>query len=260
MKKSIDGFKWVSVSITVVSLVTVFWVWPAWNAGSQTWRWGNNESSVVSTMFRNASPPAGQNAPFKFEGSFEGDFVANEPANQMLTFGLDPWQYHIEWYQDPMIPFMGSMMDMVSFSLTIGKWSGGMSMGGMSMMLYAPFFSAMGTGTPGSMTNPFVAMGNALPLTGMSNLVFKPGEILGAMVMFMALDSSMMLINLPLVVPLANTCFITSPLSDPGYPGILGAGQFSVPTLSQWGMLALAILLPLLYPFVIKRRIRIGRS
>ena len=253
MKKTIDGLKWVSVSITVASLVMVFWVWPAWNAGSQTWYLGNNESSVVSTMFRNAYPPAGQNAPFKFEGSFEGRFRANEPANQMLTFGFDPWQYQIEWYLDPMGGFMGSGMEMVMYSLTIGRWSG---MGMMSM--YSPFFSAMGSGGLGSMSSPYVARGDALPVTGMmSNLVFMPGDILGAMVMIMTLDSSMMLANIPLIAPLANTWLITSPLSDPGYPGISGV---SVPTLSQWGMLVLAILLPLLYPFVIKRRVRIGRS
>jgi hypothetical protein len=255
MKKTVDWFKWVSVSITVASLVTVFWVWPAWNAGSQTWYWGNNESSPVNTMFRNAYPPAGQNAPFKFEGSFDGAFRANEPANMMLTFGPDAWQYQIEWYLDPMGGFMGSGMEMVMYSLTIGRWRG------MTMMTYAPFFSAMGSGSLGSMARPFVAMGNALPMTGMmGNLDFMAGDFLGGMVMFMTFDSSMMLANIPMVVPLANTCFITSPLSDPGYPGILGLGQFSVPTLSQWGILVLAILLPLLYPFVIKRRIRIGRS
>ena len=98
----------------------------------------------------------------------------------------------------------------------------------------------------------------ALPVTGMmSNLVFMPGDILGAMVMIMTLDSSMMLANIPMIAPLVNTWLITSPLSDPGYPGF---GGVSIPTLSQWGMLVLAILLPLLYPFVIKRRIRIGRS
>ena len=96
-------------------------------------------------------------------------------------------------------------------------------------------------------------MGYALPITGMmSNLVFMPGDMLGAMVMFMTSPGSY-----NLTVPLANTCFITSPLSDPGYPGV---GGVSIPTLSQWGMLVLAILLPLLYTFVIRRRIRMGRS
>ena len=101
MKKTIDGLKWVSVSITVASLVTVFWVWPAWNSGSQTWYLGNNQDSM-NTMYRNTHPPSGHNAPFEFTGSFMGAFMANEPANQMLTFGFDPpWQYQIEWYLDP---------------------------------------------------------------------------------------------------------------------------------------------------------------
>jgi hypothetical protein len=176
-----------------------------------------------------------------------GSFMANEPANQMLTFGPDPWQYHIEWYRTPMMmdgAAPAAMDDMVSFSLTIGRWSG---MG--RMMTYVPFFSVMGSGAlGGSMEKPIVAMGSLLPMT-MDNLVFMPGDILGAMVMFMT--------SSPLTVPLANSSFITSPLSDPGYPGV---GGVSVPTLSQWGTLVLAILLPLLYPFVIRGRIRLGRS
>jgi hypothetical protein len=135
---------------------------------------------------------------------------------------------------------------MVMFSLTIGRYSGT----GM-MMKYVPFFSAMGSGDQGSMVNPFVAMGSALPIT-MDNLVLMPFvDRLGTMVMFTTSPS------FNLTVPLANTCFITSPVSDPGYPGV---GGVSVPTLSQWGVLVLAILLPFLYTFVIRRRIRMGCS
>ena len=98
------------------------------------------------------------------------------------------------------------------------------------------------------MEKPIVAMGMLSPIK-MDNFVFMPGDVLGAMVMFMT--------SFPLTVPLANTCFITSPLSDPGYPG---GSWVSVPTLSQWGTLVLAILLPLFYPFVIRGRFRMGRS
>jgi hypothetical protein len=253
MRKTVDvdGIKWLSVSITVVVLVTVFWVWPAWNSGSQTWYWGNNQDSI-NTMYRNTHPPSGHNADFQFGGSptewFTESFMANEPANQMITFvhdTNDPWQYHIEWYNTPMMvdsPLAGAEMDMVSFILTIGRYRG------MGMMRLEPFFSAMGSGAlGGSMGKPIVAMGSFLPMT-MDNFAFMPGDVLGAMVMFMS--------SFPLTVPLANTCFITSPLSDPGYPG----GGVSVPTLSQWGVLVLAVLLPFLYTFVIRRRIRIGRS
>jgi len=244
MRKTVDGFKWLSVSLTVTCLVTVFWVWPAWNSGSQNWYWGNNNASM-NTMYRNTHPPSGHNAPFEFIGSFMGAFMANETANQMLTFGPDAWHYQIEWYRTPMT--MEGMMDMVSFSLTIGRWSS------MGMMDYVAFFSAMGSGLPpGSMDQPFVATGEASPIKGMmGDLVFMPGDMLRAMVMFMTSP------DLSLTVPLANTCFITSPLSDPGYPGV---GGVSVPTLSQWGALVLAILLPFLYTFVIRRRIRMGRS
>ncbi len=241
MRETVDGFKWILVSITVASLVIVFWVWPAWNSGSQNWYWGNNLASI-NTMYRNAHPPSGHNAPFQFEGNFSASFMANEAANQMLNFGSNPWQYQIEWYLNPMI--MPSGDEMVSFSLTIGKWSG-MGM----MMMYAPYFSAMGSGAAGSMSSPFVVKGEALPIM-MSNLVFMSGDMLGAMAMFMTSPGSF-----PMIISLANTCLITSPLSDPGYPGLSGV---SVPTLSQWGTLVLAILLPLLYPFVIKRRVRIG--
>jgi hypothetical protein len=245
MKKTINGLKWVSVSITVASLVMVFWVWPAWNAGSQTWYLGNNQDSM-NTMYRNTPPPSGHNAPFEFTGSFMGAFMANEAANQMLTFGSDPWQYQIEWYLDPMRTIMGSGAEMVMYSLTIGRWSGT----GM-MRMYSAFFSAMGSGPLGSMSSPYIAKGDALPIT-MANFSFMPPyDVLGAMVMIMTSPS-----DLPIIAPLVNTWLITSPLSDPGYPGV----GVSVPTLSQWGMLVLAILLPLLYPFVIRRRIRIGRS
>jgi len=250
MRKTVDGFKWLSVSITVASLVVVFWVWPAWNAGPQSWYWGNDEGSI-NTMYRNAGPPPGHNAPFQFEGSptewFTKFFTANEAANQMLTFGPDPWQYHIEWYLNTMMGFMPMGTEMVMFSLAIGRWSGM----GAGMML-VPYFSAMGSGDAGSMSSPFVAMGQALPIPGIiGNLALMQGEMLGARVMFMTSPS------FPLTVYLANSCSITSGLSDPGYPGV---GGVSVPTLSQWGTLALAILLPMLYPFVIKRRIRIGHS
>ena len=253
MRKTVDGIKWLSVSITVAVLVTVFWVWPAWNSGSQKWYWGNNENSI-NTMYRNTHPPSGHSAPFQFEGSFTRGFMANEAANQMLTFVFDPnnlWQYHIEWYRTPMT--MEGMMDMVTFMLTIGRYNSMSMMDVMGMMDYVAFFSAMGSGLPpGSMDQPVVWTGEASPIKGMmGNLVFMPGDILGAMVMFMTSP------GLSLTVPLANTCFITSPLSDPGYPG---GSWVSVPTLSQWGTLALAILLPFLYTFVIRRRIRIGRS
>lgn len=238
MRKTVDGLKWLSVSITVASLVMVFWVWPAWNAGPQTWYLGNNQDSI-NTMYRNAYPPSGHNAPFQFTGSFMGAFMANEAANQMLNFGSDTWHYQIEWYLDP--TFMPMGQEMVSFSLTIGRWSG------MNMM-YVPYFSAMGMGSPGSMDSPYVAKGEASPIMG--NFVFMSRDILGAMVMLMTSPSS-----IPIIAPLVNTWLITSSLSDPGYPGWV-----SVPTLSQWGALVLAILLPLLYPFVIRRRIRIGRS
>jgi len=201
----------------------------------------------MNTMYRNAHPPSGQNEPFEFFGSFMGAFMANEPANQMLNFGSDSWKYQIEWYRTPMMGMMGSEMDMVSFSLTIGRWS---SMG-MMMMVYVPFFSAMGLGLPGSFDSRTRVEGFATPIPGMSNFAFMPGDVLSAMVMFMTSPTSF-----NLTVPLANSCLITSPVSDPGYP-FSGVG---VPTLSQWGALVLAILLPFLYTFVIRRRIRMGRS
>jgi hypothetical protein len=249
MRKTVDGIKWLSVSITVAVLVTVFWVWPAWNSGAQIWYWGNNQDSI-NTMYRNTHPPSGHSADFQFEGSptewFTESFMANEAANQMLTFvhdPEDPWQYHIEWYSSMMTDATGADGEMVSFTLTIGKY------GRMGMMMLEPFFSVMGKGLPlGSMDQPFVAMGSLSPMT-MDNFVFMPGDVFGARVMIMTLS--------PLTMSVANSCFITSPVSDPGYPGV---GGVSVPTLSQWGVLVLAILLPFLYTFVIRRRIRMGCS
>ena len=98
------------------------------------------------------------------------------------------------------------------------------------------------------MNNPFSAMGDLTPIAGKGNLVLMPFDVLGGMVMVMT--------SSPLAFSLANSCYFTSPVTDPGYPG----GGVSVPTLSQWGVLVLAILLPFLYTFVIRRRIRIGRS
>ncbi len=247
MKKTLDGFKWLSISITVVLLVTVFWVWPAWNWGSQTWFWGHNEGPT-NTMYRNVHPPSGSNAPFQFEGDFSASFAANEAATQMLDFGTQPWQYQIEWHLTSMMMMtVGAdmmTMDPVNFTLTIGKWTG------MSMMRYIEFFSAMGSGGLGSMTEPTIVTGMVSPIPGVGSLMFMPGDVLGAMVMLFS--------PAPLTISLANTCFITSPFSDPGYPSGLG-GRPSVPTLSQWGMLVLAILLLVLYFFIVKRRIRVGR-
>jgi hypothetical protein len=243
MRKTVEGIKWLSISITVALLVTVFWVWPAWNSGSQTWYWAS-DAGGINPMYRNFNPHSANiefdllsNTPMSFS------FKANEAALHMLDFGFDHWQYNIEWYLTPM--HMSTGMEMVNYTLTIGKWSG-MTMG---MMTFIPFFGAMGSGGVGSMAKPFVATGQAMAMT-MDRFVFMPLDRLGAMFMVMSMD------NLSLTLSLANTCFITSPLSDPGYPG----AAVGAPTLSQWGVLALAILLASFSTFVIKRRIRPGRS
>jgi hypothetical protein len=250
MRKAVDKLKWLSVSVTVASLVMVFWVWPAWNSGSQTWYWGNNQDSP-NTMYRNAYPPSGHNEPFKLpSGDSTLSFMANERAAQMLNFGKESWQYQIEWYPTPMM--MESTltgMDPVSFNLTIGRWRG------MGTMMYVPYFSAMGSGA-----STGKATGGVSHISEMGNLMFMRGDILGAMVMFMTPFPLTVLLAAPSAGPLAdpepNGSFITSPLSDPGYPGA-GAG---VPTLSQWGALVLAILLCFLYFSVIRRRVKVGNS
>jgi hypothetical protein len=251
MREATDKLKWLSVSITVASLVMVFWVWPAWNSGSQTWYCGNNQD-LINTMYRNKHPQSPYDEPFEFSGSFMGAFMANESANKMLNFGMVPWQYQIEWYRTPMTPMTMEMTPMgetetVMFSLTIGKWSG-MGM----MMMYVPFFSAMGQGAPGSMDQPGGAMGRASPIEGMiGDLVFMRGDFLGFMLMLMTSPNSF-----DVIVPVAKTVFITYPLSEPDYPGV-GPG---VPTLSQWGALVLAILLLFLYFLVTRRRVETGMS
>jgi hypothetical protein len=128
MRKTVDLVKWVSVSITVTCLVTVFWVWPAWNSGPQTWYWGNTPGLPSNIMFRNAHPPSGSNSPIQvvlLDTQFKSlSFMADEPAFRLLTFGPEPWQYQIEWYGPSLMGMGGAPMDMVNFTLTIGRWRG----------------------------------------------------------------------------------------------------------------------------------------
>jgi hypothetical protein len=242
MKKAVDKLKWFSVSVTVAALVMVFWVWPAWDRGSQTWYWGNNPQDSINIMYRNHYPPSEYSGSFEFDGRFDGAFMANEAAAQMLTFRPDSWQYQIEWYGTSMMTVMDPV---VSFTLTIGKWSG---MG--AMMTLVPYFSAMGD-VPSPLGHLITKTGNAMFSSMMGNLMFMHGEFLGATLMLMTSPSSF-----HVVVPVAKTCYITSPLSDPGYPG----GGLSVPTLSQWGTLVMAILVSFLYFVVIRRRVKKGSS
>jgi hypothetical protein len=221
----------------------VFWVWPAWNSWSQTWYWAS-DACGINPMYRNVNPHSANIEFDLLNGTpMSFSFMANEAVRQMLDFGFDAWQYNIEWYLSPMQ--MATGMEMVNYSLTIGKWSG------MNMMMrtYVPFFTAMGSGGVGSMAAPFIATGRAMAMT-MDRFVFMPLDSLGAMFMVMSMD------NLNLTLSLANTCFITSPLSDPGYPG----AAVGAPTLSQWGVLVLAILLTSVATLFMNRRIRLGRS
>jgi len=56
-------------------------------------------------------------------------------------------------------------------------------------------------------------------------------------------------------VTFGNSCYLTSPLFDPPWPGQSQA----VPTVSEWGMLILALFLAGISVLVIRRRLKIGR-
>jgi len=105
---------------------------------------------------------------------------------------------------------------------------------------------------PGSMTNPVIISGSTM--SSCTPLLFDRDDVLGAR--FSASRSmSSGEFNGEFNVVLNKTCYITSPLSDPGYPG--AAAQ--VPTLSQWGMLLFAVIIAVLSVFVIRRRVRMSR-
>ena len=222
MKKLLNNIKWLSSAFIVIALLTVFWVWPAWNSGSQKWYWGN-EGDTQSQMYRNRHAPSGHDDPFEFVGDFSQSFLADEAANQMLIFDDSPWQSHIEWYESGMTGMDRADMGNLEYFLSIGVWSS------MTMM-WSTYFEAMGLSMgPGSPEAPVVIEGSAMTMS-MTQMPFFPGDKLSAMVRFMNYTGG------KITVPLAQSCYITSPLSDPGYPGWL-----PVPTLSQWGVLALAV-------------------
>ncbi|MCJ7684108.1 MAG: hypothetical protein MUO68_07405, partial [Desulfobacteraceae bacterium] len=133
---AINKIKWFVVSVSALSLLMVFWVWPAWNSGSQSWYLGNDSDST-STMYRNQHPPDGHNDDFVFRGSLTQSFMANEAAMTMLNFGTAGWDYHIEWYRTMAMmaaPAAVSMGDL-SYDVSIGRWRNSM---------FDPFFTAMG--------------------------------------------------------------------------------------------------------------------
>ena len=114
MRKTVEGFKWLSISITVAILVTVFWVWPAWNSGSQTWYWAS-DAGGVNPMYRNVNPHSANIEFFLSSATPQSfSFRATEGAMYMLDFGFDEWQYNIEWYLSPM--HMATGMEMVNYS------------------------------------------------------------------------------------------------------------------------------------------------
>jgi len=57
-------------------------------------------------------------------------------------------------------------------------------------------------------------------------------------------------------VTFGNSCYLTSPLFDPPWPGQTSE---AVPTVSEWGMLILALFLAGISVLVIRRRLKIGR-
>jgi len=254
MRMAINKFKWFAVSVSALSLLMVFWVWPAWNSGSQRWYLGNDNDSgapgsiPTNTMFRNQPPLPPHNADFVFPMSFSSSFMANEAAMTMLNFGTDPWQVHIEWYPTPTVMMgapPGDTMGSLGYELEIGRWSMSMSM----MSMFMPFFTEKGLsmGTA-SMENPIqIAVTTMMSSTPFS---FEKGDVLALM-----LSLTNMMTDTDVHVFLKNTSYITSPLSDPGYPGAVA----QIPTLSQWGMLLFAVILAVLSVSVIRRRVRVSR-
>ena len=249
MRMAINKFKWFAVSVSALSLLMVFWVWPAWNSGSQRWYLGNDNDSgapgsiPTNTMFRNQPPLPPHNADFVFPMSFSSSFMANEAAMTMLNFGTDPWQYHIEWYRTMAMmaaPAAVSNGDL-SYDLSIGRWKNSM---------FQEFFTVMGSSVgPGTMENPVVISGSTM--SSMRSLSFERGDVLALM-----LSLTNMMTDTEVHVALNNTCYITSPLSDPGYPDAVA----QIPTLSQWGMLLFAVILAVLSVSVIRRRVRVSRD
>jgi hypothetical protein len=239
MRMAINKIKWFAVSVSALSLLMVFWVWPAWNGGSQSWYLANDGNIDTSPMYRNQHPPPGLDD-FVFATSFDHRFTANEAATMMLNFGTDPWQFHIEWWRETGMDTSGFITDNLNWELTIGRLKGMTSM-------FESFFTAMGSSPgPGSMEDPVVISGSTMSLG--RSLYFEMGDMLAAM---LTLSSMTMGGNFHVV--LKNTCYITSPLSDPGYPG-----EVPIPTLSQWGMLLFAALIAVFSLFVMRRRVRMG--
>jgi len=252
MRTSINKIKWLTVSVSTLSLVMVFWVWPAWNSGSQRWYFGNDSDSGVlgtiststtSTMYRNQHPPSGHNSDFVFLSSFGQQFMANEAAMRMLDFGKNGWNYHIEWYRTNGAMEATSAAVDLNWILDIGRWKNSM---------FESFHHVTGLSMgPGSMANPVIISGSTM--SSCTPLSFERGDVLAAM---LSLDSmTMSMIGDYFHVILDNTCYITSPLSDPGYPGAAA----ELPTLSQWGILLFAVIIAFLSLFAMRRRVRMSR-
>jgi hypothetical protein len=249
MRTTINKIKWCALAVSALSLLMVFWVWPAWNSGSQNWYLGNDSITgspgvtLGNTMYRNQYPPTGHDEDFVFDASFEQYFFANEAAMMMLNFGTTNWQYYLEVYRETggmTTPGSDGVKDL-NYTVNIGRWKNSM---------FESFFTDMSmVNTEGSsMADPVMISGSAMNLG--RSLNFEMGDMLAAM---LTLERAAMVSGQYHLV-LKNTCYITSPLSDPGYPG-----SPVIPTLSQWGMLLFAALIAVFSVFVLRRRVRMGR-
>jgi hypothetical protein len=136
----------------------------------------------------------------------------------------------------------------IDYYLSIGRFD--------STNMWQTYFSAMGYADDmmGTAENPNVIEGFATPMTMMMTMMDYMPIFKGESLMLMLSISNNM--GWEVTMPLNQTCYITSPLSDPGYPGFLPP----IPTLSQWGILVLALFIAFFSFTIIRRRLRTGNS
>jgi hypothetical protein len=226
MKEWIRKIRWYFVSVGVVWLVMVFWVWPAFNQGGQMFHWS---SCIVptenGTYYMNQTYPPGCLDYVTIDINQCAVWVANESAVSDVDFGDNIWFPQMNW--------MSSTNESIWVRFAIGTFN----QSGFNESFNK---TEVAQGTPGEF---------GWLLTNMSS---------GGNFSVPEDDSLAVEVCVNRTVDIAtNGSHLGGPFSDPPYPGLRLLPSV-IPTLTQWGILIMAILIGLFSVWVLKRRVEIG--
>ena len=227
MKEWIRKIRWYFVSVGVVWLVMVFWVWPAFNQGGQMFYWS---SCIVptenGTYYMNRSFPDACSGIVTIDINGCAVWVANESAVSDVDFGDNIWLSQMNW--------MSSTNESIWVRLAIGTWNPGT---GLNESFNT---TRVVQDTPEEFHQLFTNM------SSVGDFAIPMGDRLA---MGVCVNNTVDIAT--------NGSYLEAPPSDPPYPGLRLLPSV-IPTLTQWGILIMAILIGLFSVWVLKRRVEIG--